>query len=92
MEIHVKREHIEKGIRNDIHYCPISRAVKDELGLEGCDVTTGEFIQIKNGESPNKWKRYYHTPESKLFMRDFDDGNPVNEFVFELGHPYQTRY
>lgn len=87
MKVTVTQRHIDEGRKNIISlgvapraaWCPIALAVR-ELTNKKYDVIASTYY-IRIGDDR------YHTPtKAHMFMIDFDRGNPVKPFEFELSH------
>jgi hypothetical protein len=75
MLINVTQEHIDKGKRGSVIFCPVARAVREVFG-DGV-VASGAGILIKG--------YHHHVPHIvQEFMQNFDTTKPVKPFSFEL--------
>jgi len=72
LQIRVTRDDIRKGIPENVHMCPIARAVR-RAGRERVTVDDCIATRTKNFELPDVAQR---------FMRSFDWGRPVKPFTF----------
>jgi hypothetical protein len=84
MKIEVTQEDIDKGKRRQACNCPISLAVKRHTGaryvatfpLSGLNFIENDKTYILPAEEDQE--------SFTTFVCDFDDGNPVEPFTFEL--------
>ena len=76
--VEVTQEDIKKGRACDGTYCPIALALKRKI-KRPCLVGVKD-IDIYNPKS----KYTLHVPQIKLFVGNFDHGNKVEPFTFEL--------
>ena len=81
MMVVVKQEHIEAGIRNSPNSCPIARAVRECLGIDGGVVVSEYAIHISNEKTT---KRYDVPAVVRSFIKRFDVGEYVEPLEFEL--------
>jgi len=77
MKVTVTQQHIDKGVKGSCGFCPIALAIKEAFNtdyvLVASDLDIGESI------------RDFPTPEEvQQFYCDFDRGQPVQPFTFEL--------
>lgn len=82
MKVQVTQSHIDKGVQASCYNCPISQSLLEN------NKELNEVI-VKQGSVEMYWKNdgysFYHLPESAMnFIRDFDAGEKVNPFEFEL--------
>ena len=84
MKIRITDEDIEQGVPCSPSRCPVARAIRRDTGSAASNLTVnGATIWIGNV--------YYRTPSSAFdFIFDFDHGDPVAPFEFELGLPLKS--
>lgn len=77
MIVNVKQEHIDDGEREDIERCPIALALREQtgdcwtVGPQGCEIEDADiFLRLPL--------------IAQQFVKDFDTGNSVTPFSFEL--------
>ena len=84
MRINVTQQHIMKGLRKSPVYCPISRSINKATGLI---VTTQNMRNSPNvilRDGHGYWRDLALTRNERKFINNFDRGNPVSPFSFEL--------
>jgi hypothetical protein len=74
--ITVLQDDIDKGVKNDPYSCAIALAVKRDLNRDL--VTVGYHLDIGGLKFANL------PPEARNFVRDFDNGEAVKPFKFEV--------
>jgi hypothetical protein len=85
--ITVTAEHIAHGVRESCTDCPVALAIMDALpctdliAVDGDEVTFGEIAD---------WTEVKFPAEVQLFIKAFDDGEPVEPFSFTLDYPAVT--
>lgn len=77
MTILVTQEHVDRGARQDCWECPIALALADATGRTW--TVRPDFL-----EDRRDGKRYGVSEDVFEFMGDFDSGDPVEPFSFEL--------
>jgi hypothetical protein len=83
MTIQVLQSDIDTGKADDCGYCPVALAIRRATGCSRC-VVTWRAIKIECGDR----KVLLDTPTSvQAFLPEFDDGQPVWPFEFELEVP-----
>lgn len=75
--IKVTQEHINKGKKRNILFCPIALALNDAFGTE-CSVGPKDWGF--RGES----LCYFLSQKCKDFIKKFDNSKPVEPFEFEV--------
>jgi len=95
MQIEIRQEHIDAGLRQNATKCPIAMALNDRYG-EGYGAEVGaNTIRLfrHDPESPcmswvnrrtEQHARFFHNRSTRAFMRRFDDGRPVKPCTIEL--------
>ena len=90
MKIAVKQKHIDKGETRSARCCPIALAVNERLHKKHyCYVNRFNIIIYDRNEDQRLSMRHdsfyadYMHPVRK-FIRDFDNGNEVEPFEFDL--------
>lgn len=76
MKIEVTQDDINRGIRSSYCECPIALALQRKLSIS--DIEVGD-----TSICVNKIK-YRHTDETLDFISEFDEGEYVEPFTFEL--------
>lgn len=84
-KVSVTQEHIRKGSRHDCSSCPIALALKDMFPGRHVFV---DIISMRVG----RHNSYGHCDLTHEFMKDFDNGKPVEPFDFlmvgqDIGEP-----
>ena len=80
LRIRVTANDIKKGCRRQNGNCPIARAIKRNKGVYGVSVGVTDLSYFVNDT-------YHFAPMPKmaqLFIREFDDGCPVEPFEFTV--------
>lgn len=84
----VTQEDIDKGIKDDACYCPIARAAKRTLVKRKRRIEVGScFLSIVRNHKGRWWvddAEYELPSEASDFVRNFDSGNTVHPFSFEM--------
>jgi hypothetical protein len=79
MKIEVSQDDINFGRRRSTGYCPIALAAQRTTGEKWI---VGSNMMWKQ-DSPQDDNLYF-APEVELFIKNFDEGKPVNPFSFEI--------
>jgi hypothetical protein len=80
MKIEVTQEDIDRGIPEDPTSCPVARAVRRAFpDAKQIGVDYGEVVV-----DDNEW---IVNAGTAIFIEDFDRGDKVEPFVFELDDP-----
>ena len=81
MKIRITEEDIEQGVSCSPSRCPVARAIRRDAGSTASHLTvSGATIWIGDV--------HYRTPPRAFdFIFEFDNGDPVVPFEFELGLP-----
>ena len=92
MKIQVTAEDIANGEREKAKCCPIALAcLRAELVEPDVCGEYSDGIQVKDdGEEEGYW-RYKLPPEALTFVEQFDKGETVSPFEFDLGNPRGLR-
>lgn len=80
--IKVTQDLIDSGVRLSSVSCPIAKALR--LAGYECTVTQTDVSFYLHKHSENRYATSQLPAMARLFVRNFDDGNPVNPFEFEL--------
>lgn len=85
MKVFVTRQDIESGMPGEVEFCPVAIAVRTQM--RSFDPENPVKVCVNN----EGWIRigqhcFYINPteEVKMFVHDFDRGNDVDPFMFEL--------
>lgn len=90
MKIKVTRRHILEGVPRDVTQCPIAFAIMDIVNAPF--VRSGMCIYVGESQDKDEGTRYCYrraTQTEQRFMIDFDKGEEVHPFEFELDIPPQ---
>lgn len=81
LEVEIKQEHIDKGIKSDDECCALSLAIKEKTNAMQVYVTYHYDIHVIYSENKNgrivTCERYKHSPESLKFIEEYDQCLPV---------------
>ena len=82
MEIHVTQRDIDRGAGSYADACPITLAVRRRLVLPWGGVITGvdQVTMVRTTE----WVRAPLPQEARDFVKEFDEGSPVQPFTFAI--------
>lgn len=84
MKIEVTQEDIERGTRGHCALCPVARAVKRAMRTEDVWADGVAIVLTRHGDN----RLFLDTPDEAIcFMEEFDAGEPVEPFSFELEAP-----
>ena len=82
VRVDVTQEDIDKGLRGNAFSCPIARAI-DRLAVCDCVEVGDDEIYLDAQGVPM-------SHEALCFVSDFDSGNMVEPFHFDLALPEQA--
>lgn len=70
LKVNVTEDHIKRGKRGSVLYCPIALAIAEQTGKKP---SVGSIIRLENGET--EW--YAASERAIEFMDRFDTGDPA---------------
>lgn len=99
MLIEVTQEHIDKGERSNALSCPVALAVREALDAKKENEVAVSFRWITHLKEYRGWRTLFQKTQDWIsypspkkvqeFITDFDNGEPVAPFSFELKQPPQ---
>jgi hypothetical protein len=75
MKIEVTQEDIDNGIQMNCYYCPIARSIQRQTDL---------YVAVRANYAVIGDDIAYFPREAEQFIADFDAGEPVHPFSFEI--------
>lgn len=76
MRIKITQDHIDKGLKRDCHSCPIAWAITE--------VRHQSYVQVGTNDVRIDAQVYQLPAKVSRFISNFDDGQPVKPFAFNL--------
>lgn len=81
MKVSVRQRHIAFSPPQHPELCPIARALMD---LGWTNISVGAFNVTMQMPNSKQWYLYLLPEKARNFIRDFDAGQPVEPFEFEM--------